>query len=216
MGFFDLMNDGATEPTDSKHHGIIRAQVTSNLDLTGQGRVQLKFPTIPDIEPWAPVCAPFAGDGYGLWCIPQVGDVVIVAFENGDLTWPVVVGSIWDLNNRPPTDLPTDAITKRVLKTPAGHEMVFEDLEQSITMTHVAGHKLTISINGITIELAGGVGSLKLELPGAASLTGAVSSSLSAKKTSVKGDVTLDLSGATASLSADATCQVKGGLVTIN
>lgn len=216
MGFFDLMNDGSAEPTDSKHLGIVRAQVTSNLDLTGQGRVQLKFPTIPDIEPWAPVCAPFAGDGYGLWCIPQVGDIVIVAFENGDLTWPVVVGSIWDLNNRPPTDLPTDAITKRVLKTPAGHEMVFDDLEQSITMTHVTGHTLTIGINGITIELAGGVCSLKLELPGAASLTSAVSSTLSAKKTSVKGDVTLDLSGASTSLNADATCQVKGGLVTIN
>lgn len=216
MGFFDLKDDGAAESTDSKRLGIVRAQVTSNLDLTGQGRVQLKFPTIPDIEPWAPVCAPFAGDGYGLWCIPQVGDVVIVAFENGDITWPVVVGSIWDLTNRPPADLPTDAITKRVLKTPAGQEMVFDDLEQSITMTHLAGHTLTIGITGITIELAGGAGSLKLELPGVASLTGAVSSALSAKKTSVKGDVTLDLSGATTSLSADATCQVKGGLVTIN
>ena len=55
------------------------------------------------------MCAPFAGDGYGLWCMPQVDDVVIVAFENGDLDWPVVVGSVWDVSNRPPVDLPLDA-----------------------------------------------------------------------------------------------------------
>lgn len=216
MGFFDLSDDGVGESSTSKRLGIVRAEVSSNLDLTGQGRVQLTFPTIPDIEPWAPVCAPFAGDGYGLWCMPQVGDVVIVAFENGDIAWPVVIGSVWDLTNRPPIDLPTDAVTKRVLKTPAGHELVFDDFEQSITMTHLAGHTLTIGIKGVTIELAGGVGSLTLSVPGTVSLTGALSSTLSAKKTSVKGEVTLDLSGATTSLSADATCQVKGGLVTIN
>ncbi|MET0716246.1 MAG: phage baseplate assembly protein V [Mycetocola sp.] len=216
MGFFDLSDDGVGESTTSKRLGIVRAEVSSNLDLTGQGRVQLTFPTIPDIEPWAPVCAPFAGDGYGLWCMPQVGDVVIVAFENGDIAWPVVIGSVWDLTNRPPIDLPTDAVTKRVLKTPAGHELVFDDFEQSITMTHLAGHTLTIGIKGVTIELAGGVGSLTLSVPGTVSLTGALSSTVSAKKTSVKGEVTLDLSGATTSLSADATCQVKGGLVTIN
>ena len=61
----------------------------------------MKFPTIPDIEPWASVCAPFAGDGYGLWCMPQVGDIVIVAFENGDIDWPVVVGSVWDAAQQP-------------------------------------------------------------------------------------------------------------------
>jgi uncharacterized protein involved in type VI secretion and phage assembly len=218
MGLLDMLGDasGDERATDSRRLGVVRAKVTDNLDLTSQGRVQVKIPTIPDIEPWAAVCAPFAGDGYGLWCMPQVGDVVIVAFENGDINWPVVVGSVWDLNNRPPVDLPLDAMNKRVLKTPAGHELVFDDLEMKITLTHLAGHTVTMSADGVSIDLAQGLGSLTLKLPGTAALTGTVSAELSAKKTSVKGDVTLDLSGATASLKADATCQVKGGLVTIN
>ena len=195
---------------------MVRGIVTDNLDLTMQGRVQVKFPTIPDIEPWAAVCAPFAGDGYGLYCMPQVDDVVIVAFENGDLNWPVVVGSVWDVSNRPPVDLPLDAKNKRVLKTPNGHEVVLDDLELEISVTHIAGHKLTMKADSVSIELAQGLGSLTLSLPGKVELKGAVQADLNAKKTTVKGEVTLDLSGASASLQADATCQVKGGLVTIN
>ncbi|MGW6194770.1 phage baseplate assembly protein V [Kribbella sp. NPDC055110] len=216
MGLLDLLDGADARSTDSKRHGVVRAVVTDNFDLTMQGRVKVKFPTIPDIEPWAPVCTPFAGDGYGLYCMPQIDDVVIVAFENGDLTWPVVVGSVWDVSNRPPIDLPLDARNKRVLKTPGGHEVVLDDLELEITVTHIAGHKLTMTARSIAIELAEGLGSLTLALPGKVELKGAVQADVSAKNTTVKGEVNLGLSGASASLQADATCQVKGGLVTIN
>jgi len=217
MGLLDMLEgDHDRSPADGRISGVVRAVVTDNQDLTTQGRVQIRIPTIPDIEPWAPVCAPFAGDGYGLWCIPQVDDTVIVAFENGDVNFPVVVGSVWDLTNSPPVDLPTDAQFKRVLKTPLGHELVLDDLEMEITLTHMAGHKLTLGIDGITLELAQGVGKLELTLPGAATLSGAVSADVKAKKTSVKGDVTLDLSGAATNLTANATCKVQGSLVTIN
>lgn len=217
MGLLDMLEGGHDRPVaDGRITGVVRAVVTDNQDLTTQGRVQIRIPTIPDIEPWAPVCAPFAGNGYGLWCIPQVDDTVIVAFENGDVNYPIVVGSVWDLTNSPPVDLPTDAQFKRVLKTPMGHELVLDDLEMEITLTHVAGHKLTLSIDGISLELAQGLGKLELTLPGAVTLSGAVSADLKAKKTSVKGDATLDLSGAAANLTANATCKVQGSLVTIN
>ncbi|MGI5400298.1 phage baseplate assembly protein V [Streptomyces sp. CA-135486] len=218
MGLLDSWGDTRHDvpETDSRRRGVVRAEVIDNLDLMGTGRVQLKFPTIPDIEPWAAVCAPFAGNGYGLWCMPQVGDIVIVAFENGDLDWPVVVGSVWDSRNRPPTTLPIDAVSKRVLKTPGGHELVLDDLEAKITIAHLAGHSVTIDATGITLELTGGAGSLKLALPGNATLSGKVSATVSGARTSVGADTALELRGATASLQASATCQVKGGLVTIN
>jgi uncharacterized protein involved in type VI secretion and phage assembly len=57
---------------------------------------------------------------------PQVGDIVVVGFGNSDIAWPVVVGSVWDLRNRPRWT-PTDAVGKRVLKTPAGHQVVLDD-----------------------------------------------------------------------------------------
>jgi uncharacterized protein involved in type VI secretion and phage assembly len=205
-----------TRQTDSRRLGLVRGEVTENFDLTVQGRVKVKIPTIPDIEPWASVCAPFAGDGYGLWLMPQVGDIVLIAFENGDIDWPVVVGSVWDANNKPPVDLPNDATDKRVLKTPNGHELVFDDMQQDITLTHLAGHKLTMTSDEVSIELAQGAGKLTLTLPGTAELKGEVSVDVNSTKTTVKGDATLDLSGATTTLKADSTCKVSGSLVTIN
>lgn len=216
MSLLDFFEGADARQTDSRRVGLVRGEVTENFDLTMQGRVRVKIPTIPDIEPWASVCAPFAGDGYGLWCMPQVGDIVIIGFENGDLDWPVVIGSVWDGNNAPPVDLPTDAVDKRVLKTPNGHEIVLDDLLQEITLTHLAGHTLTMGTDSVSIELAQGVATLTLSLPGTAELKGEVSVEVSAATTSVTGDATLDLSGATTTLKADATCQVSGGLVTIN
>jgi hypothetical protein len=103
-----------------------------------------------------------------------------------------------------------------VLKTPNGHELVFDDMKQEITLTHLAGHKLTMSTDEVSIELARGAGKLTLSLPGKAELTGGVSVDVNSKKTTVKGDATLDLSGATTTLKADSTCKVSGSLVTIN
>lgn len=216
MALFDFLEGAEARDTDSRRLGLVRGQVTENFDLTLQGRVKVKIPTIPDIEPWASVCTPFAGDGYGLWCMPQVGDIVLIAFENGDLDWPVVVGSVWDATNSPPVDLPNDAADKRVLRTPNGHELVLDDMTQKITLTHLAGHTLTMTADEVSIELAQGVGTLTLSLPGKAELTAEVSVEMSSTKTSVTGDATLDLSGATTTLKADATCRVSGGLVTIN
>lgn len=216
MGLADIFSDTESAATDSKRLGVVRAEVTDNLDLTMQGRVKLSIPTMPDIEPWASVCAPFAGDGYGMWCMPQTGDTVIVAFEHGDPNWPIVIGSVWDLNKQPPIDLPTDATDKRVFKTPRGHSLVFDDLELTITLTHTTGHSITLGTDKVTIELAGGLGSLTLQTPGEVALKGAVSAKVSAKETTVKGDVTLDLSAATTTVQADATCRVSGSLVTIN
>jgi uncharacterized protein involved in type VI secretion and phage assembly len=212
----DFLEGSDARQTDSRRLGLVRGEVTENFDLTMQGRVQVKIPTIPDIEPWASVCAPFAGDGYGLWCMPQVGDIVLIAFENGDIDWPIVVGSVWDASNKPPVDLPSDATDKRVLKTPNGHELVLDDMTQEITLTHLAGHKLTMTSDEVSIELAQGVGKLTLSLPGTAELTGEVSVDVKSKQATVKGDATLELSGATTTLKADSTCKVSGGLVTIN
>jgi uncharacterized protein involved in type VI secretion and phage assembly len=215
MGFVDIFTAGEAE-TGTRQLGIARAEVTEILDSLMSGRVRVKIPSLPDIEPWAPVCTLFAGQGYGLWCMPQVGDTVIVAFEHGDPTWPVVIGSIWNQAGDPPIDQPLDAQYKRVLKTPGGHELVFDDLLKEIRISHLSGHKLTMAAKKVTIELAGGVGKLSLELPGQVVVEGAVSTEVKGKKASVSGDVSLDITSATTTVKADATLRISGGLVTIN
>lgn len=219
MGFTDIftveMNGtpGAAE-TQTRQLGIARAEVTETVDSLMSGRVRVKIPSLPDLEPWAPVCSPFAGDGYGLWCMPQVGDTVIVAFEHGDPTWPVVIGSIWNSSGEPPIDQPLDAQFKRVLKTPGGLELVFDDLLKQIRLSHPVGHQITLSVNSITIELAEGAGKLTLSLPGQATLEG-WSTEIKGTQTSVKAD-SLDITATTTTVQADATLRLSGSLVTIN
>ncbi|BDV31546.1 phage baseplate assembly protein V [Microbacterium terricola] len=216
MGLSDIFVDFSAPETDSRQVGVARAEVISVLDSLMLGRVQVSIPSLPDIEPWAPVCAPFAGEGYGLWCMPQVGDTVIVAFEHGDPALPIVIGSIWSSSGDAPIDQPLDAQYKRVLKTPGGHTLVFDDLLKKITLSHAAEHTVELAMDGITISLAGGAASLTLSAKGSAALAGKTSAEVKAPKTAVKGDLTLDVEGATTTVKADGTLRISGGLVTIN
>lgn len=82
----------------------------------------------------------------------------------------MVIGSIWNSSGEPPIDQPLDAQFKRVLKTPGGLELVFDDVLKQIRLSHPVGHQITLSVNSITIELAEGAGKLTLSLPGQATL----------------------------------------------
>ena len=43
----------------------------------------------------------------GAYVLPEIGDEVLVAFEHGDIRQPIIVGSLWDGAERPPTEEPT-------------------------------------------------------------------------------------------------------------
>ena len=71
--------------------GVLIGTVLSSLDPQKSGRLQVSVPAV-NITLWAPaVDAPpteDSDDGY------QVGDSVVVAFESGDPSFPVVVGRL--------------------------------------------------------------------------------------------------------------------------
>lgn len=217
MGLSDILVDfdPGGRRTDNRMGGVMRAEVTEVIDSLMCGRVRVSIPSL-GIEPWAPVCAPFAGKGYGLWCMPQVGDTVIIAFEHGDPELPVVLGSIWTSAGDPPIEQPLDAQFTRVLKTPGGHALIFDDLKQTITLTHTVGHEIALGAAEITISLAQGMGSVTLKLDGSATVSGKTSAKVTSPRTTVAGDVTVDVKGATATVAADATLRISGSLVTLN
>jgi uncharacterized protein involved in type VI secretion and phage assembly len=201
---------------DQRIYGVLLGTVKDNMDMTGLGRVQVTLSALADMEPWARVAAPFAGSDYGHYSLPQEGDEVLVAFERGDPRHPYVIGSLWSMDSRPPAELPTDATDKRILKSPKGHVIELDDLQQSITITTTTGQEISMSPGEIELKVGDGAATVTLKSDGSISLKGSTEISLSAPKISISADGELDLSGATTSLSASGACTIKGTSVAIN
>lgn len=214
----DLIDAAAREAvSDDRHiYGVAVAEVVSNLDLTGLGRVQLRLPWLPGYQPWARVAMLSAGPDRGSYFIPQKGDEVLVAFCHGDVREPYVIGSLWNGRDKPPCKEPLDPTNKRLIRTPAGHKILLDDLEQSIAITSSTGQKVTIAPD--RIELAAGEGNkITMHASGTIEIEASVAVQIKAPTVSVNASASLDLKGsASASLDGGGVCVVKGAMVNIN
>src|ERR1043166_5031871 len=130
---FDFGQDPKT-PEDQRIYGVAPAMVINNIDSIGEGRVQVILPWLPGYMPWARVATLMGGMMRGTFFQPQIGDEVLVAFNQGDVREPYILGGLWSTIDRPPSLLPTDAVNKRTIRTPLGQELEFDDLLQSVTL----------------------------------------------------------------------------------
>ncbi len=196
--------------------GVAVAEVLSNIDPTNQGRVKLRLPWMPGVEPWGRVAGGSGGPGRGMYFIPQVGDEVLVAFHHGDVREVYVVGSLWSTQHAPPATSPLDPVNKRMIRTPAGHEILLDDLDKSVTVKSATGHTVRLEPSKVEVATQGGSAKVVLEASGAVSLTASVSIELKAPKVTLDA-ATLELKGSgVAKLTAGGVCEIKGGMVKIN
>ena len=95
---------GGTAP--SRLDSVVTGIVTNNNDPEKFGRVQVKLPAVSDQESfWVPVLLPAAGKERGLSMLPVPGEHVAIAFENGDPSYPYVLGSMFDGKDTPGDEL---------------------------------------------------------------------------------------------------------------
>ena len=206
----------AWQPSGPRINSVTVAIVTENIDAEGQGRVKLRFPWMLDVEPWARVCAPVAGDHAGIFAIPQVDDEVLVAFAHGDVMQPYVLGGLWSMSASPPAPLPTDSQTKRVIRSPSGHTITLDDLPPAITIEHAEGHKIELTAEGITLSTVGGA-SVKLSAEGEIKVQGTTTVEVKGAEVTVEAQAAAKVSGnASLELSATGPCTIAGLPVKIN
>jgi phage baseplate assembly protein V len=202
--------------TERKSFGVTLGQVVDNLDITGEGRVQVSLPWMPEVEPWCRVAVLSAGSGVGTYFVPQVDDEVLVAFDQGDVRDAFVLGSLWSATDKPPADLPSDAVDKRVIRTPAGHEVLLDDQEKSIEITSATGQKVTLDSQQIALDAGDGAAKIVLEAAGNVTIEAALDLKLKATTVSIEG-TTIDVKASAAgTLDGGASCTVKGTIVRIN
>lgn len=87
----------AVAPAARTWAGIVPARVVDHNDPKKMGRVKVQFFWQEDGSThWARATSPHAGPDRGFMFMPEVGDEVAVAFEDGDPERPVILGSLWN------------------------------------------------------------------------------------------------------------------------
>lgn len=150
----------------SKMRGVVTGQVVSVNDPNGQGRVQVSLPYLggQNESYWAPVATFMSGGGRGAWFMPQVGDEVLVAFNQDDAAHPHIIGFLWNGADTPPSTDPR----LRLFRSVNGHRIEFYDPEAS---GGDQGHIIIQDAHGNVIEMANAritirsVGTLEIQAP---------------------------------------------------
>jgi uncharacterized protein involved in type VI secretion and phage assembly len=193
--------------------GVAVGLVTNNQDPEGLGRVKVKYPWLGDDDEsyWARLVVPMAGNNRGTWFLPEVDDEVLIAFDQGSLDYPYVLGALWNGKDKPPESNSDGKNNHRTIKSRSGHIIRMDDTDGSEKLEIIdksGNNKIVIdsSQNSITIESGGDI---KLTAKGKVTLSGNGVEIQSQADGSFKASSTLDVN-------ANGQLNLKGSMVNIN
>jgi uncharacterized protein involved in type VI secretion and phage assembly len=237
------------DPELNKIFGAVVAIVTDVNDPMMEGRMKVKFPWMPkdnfsDLSSsWARMASLGGGKSGGIFFTPEVNDEVLVIFEQGDVNFPYIVGVLWNKMDRPPAQVVVAGqVTKRIIQSRTGHEIVLDDTPGQEKITILDKNKNGIEIdavtNAMTIKTAG---NLTLDVGGKFVVNSKLDFEIESKtQGSIKATTKLDLEsqvaatvkagaseldlqaataalkGPTVSVKGSAMVEVQGALVKIN
>jgi type VI secretion system secreted protein VgrG len=175
------------------------ANVIDNEDPQKQGRIKVQFKwqcTSNDVTEWLRVMSPNAGHGdtgknRGFLVIPEKGDQVIVAFEEGNIARPVVMGSVYHGKN-----VDSGGFTNSNIKgmtSRKGSALSFDDLTHALSLGTSAanflniknGQSLLTAQAGNKIVIHSGSSTITMDKEGNISIVG--------KNISINGSESIDL-----------------------
>lgn len=174
--FHERQSDG----WGGRWYGVAAATVSDNKDPDGHGRVKVKLGWSPDggggqgFIAWARMATLFAGNNRGSWFLPDVGDEVLVAFEQGDPRRPYVLGGLWNGKDSPPESMADGNKLKVIcsrngvkitlddndgqemikLETPGGQKLTMKDGPGTVTIEDSNGNSVKLESAGITVTAA--------------------------------------------------------------
>ncbi len=147
MAFFDILEDVSkkqvekTDTGDSRIMGLMLGKVVKNYDENMPGRVSVILLSREEGEGegdeadntrklWARVVMPSSGSSWGHYFIPEVGDLVLVAFEQGNIERAYVIGCIPKTNDKILTKSKHEKNLYKKIVTKNGNAIIFEDVTE--------------------------------------------------------------------------------------
>jgi|GEM_PF-571564 len=124
-----------------KLRGVHLALVVENKDGDGNPgyRVKVKYPWLSEQDKsyWARIVVPMAGPDRGTYFLPEPNDQVLVVFEHGDVNRPLVIGALWSKKQEPVEVNDSGKNNTKLIKSRAGHRIIFDDKEGAEKITIV-------------------------------------------------------------------------------
>lgn len=147
---------------EARFYGKYRAFVADNADQENRGRLRLRIPDVLGndvVSGWALPCAPYGGTaGQGFFYIPDKDAGVWVEFEQGNLDYPIWVGTFWakpgGTTEVPPPGDSQSPPTSKIIKT-KNHtiELADADGSETIIITDAKNKNVvTLDQNGVKIQ----------------------------------------------------------------
>jgi len=103
MGLFSEIDEIAerqkmkSELGGSRIFGMMLGIVTNNYSKDYPGRICVSIPQRDkdaNVLKWARLAMPYVGKKWGVYFVPEVGDQVLLAFEDGNIEKPFVIGCV--------------------------------------------------------------------------------------------------------------------------
>lgn len=178
------------------HNALVTGPSGEEIHCDEYGRVKLHFlwdragPKDDSSSCWVRVAQGVAGRWGGSWMLPRVGDEVLVAFLNGDPDRPVVIGSVFNADQKPIYALPANK-TQSGIKTRSSkgggsfnfNELRFEDKQGSEEISVQAEKDMTLLIKNDRTETIKGTRTETIEKNQTATIKGNRTETLDGKHT---------------------------------
>jgi uncharacterized protein involved in type VI secretion and phage assembly len=226
VGLADLLGGGQNPNPNWGSLGVVVGIVTNVKDEENNaGRIKVKFPTLSsaDESAWARVAILGGGPETGMQFLPEVNDEVLVAFEQGDLRYPVILGGVWSKKHKPAIAQSDPKIINRVIRSRLGHTITLMDgdaddkkavtilLADKKTTLALAHDKVTLEANSKPLEIKSGQASITFDANGGITIKGqkvTIDAAQGAEIKSSGGDV--KASGMNITLAANAAFKASG------
>jgi uncharacterized protein involved in type VI secretion and phage assembly len=257
MNLYDLLTPSSEDT--NRMYGVAVGKVRELRDPLGLGRVKVDFPWLADDDTdtvvidskdrrahsyWARVASLMAGPKRGAYFIPDIDEEVLVAFEHGELDRPVIIGVLWNQEDKPPVTM-DDAGRNNIrgIYSRTNHQIVLDDSDDKSSILIVdntgknrilidtANHRMEIAIQGdLTIKASGNIDisadqnitltanqnvNVKAIADAKIEATNSVSIKANTRAT-FEASVETEVKGVVVSIKGTGMTEIQGGLVKIN